>query len=224
MLKLISTIAVASVAAGKAVEEQEKFESPVVEAGKFPENGWAIFDWTVGLTMGAYGPLSAYAREDDCFSSWYDWGSITIGFSHYFDKKFKTDSVSSWIFLAITMFFFIKSSINLPQVCYDELKYAKETEWHNNYGFLAEDVALEERPTVRGGGYDRNSVSWNILTVIKIVLKSLKVWKNFKSEFWFWELGESMGNLASTIVVASMTWANSDTITPQPAYLRYLDN
>ena len=170
MLRLISTIAVLAVASGKAVEE-----TPVVEAGKghFPNKGWEVSDWSVGLVMGAYGPLVSYARNDDCFSAWYEWGITAIDFSHLFDKKFDTGKAKSWIFLAISLFFFTKKSINLPQVCYDELKYAKETEWHKNFGFLADDVEVNG-PRVSGGGYDKKSVSWNIFTIITLALKSLQ--------------------------------------------------
>merc|ERR1712226_846731 len=219
MLRLISTIAVLAVASGKAVEE-----TPVVEAGKghFPNKGWEISDWSVGLVMGAYGPLVSYARNDDCFSAWYEWGITAIDFSHLFDKKFDTGKAKSWIFLAISLFFFTKKSINLPQVCYDELKYAKETEWHKNFGFLADDVEVNG-PRVSGGGYDKKSVSWNIFTIITLALKSLKVWKNWTSEYWFWELGNAMGSLASTLFVAIDVWTDAHVITPMPAYERYLD-
>ena len=222
MLRLISTIAVLAVATGKAIEEKREVESPTVQApSHFPDHGWEISDWIVGLTMGGYGPLVAYAREGDCFSAFYEWGISAIDFSHLFDKKFKTNKAKSWIFLAISLFFFTKSSVDLPQVCYDELKYAKETEWHKDYGFLSGDV--EQNPRVMGGSYSRDSVYFNVMTSIKIVLKSLKVWKNWESEYWFWELGASMGSLASTIFVAIDVWADTHVITPMPARVRYLE-
>ena len=75
-----------------------------------------------------------------------------------------------------------------------------------------------------GGSYSRSDTKFNVLTSIKIALKGLKVWKNLKSEFFFWELGSSMGSLASTIFVAIDVWADTHVITPMPAYIRYLDN
>ena len=39
---------------------------------------WAAPDFTVGILMGAYGPVSARARGGDCFSLWYDWGLNAI--------------------------------------------------------------------------------------------------------------------------------------------------
>ena len=39
---------------------------------------WAVPDFTVGVLMGAYGPVNARARGGDCFSLWYDWGLNAI--------------------------------------------------------------------------------------------------------------------------------------------------
>ena len=146
MLRLVSTIASLAVVSGKAIENKQEqlIESPIVEKYEMPNHGWEISDFLVGLVMGGYGPLNSYARADDCFSLWYEWGVTAIDFSHYFDKKFDTGKATSWIFLVISLFFLTLKSIDLPQVCYDELMYAKETEWHKNFGFLAGDVDIPQ--------------------------------------------------------------------------------
>ncbi len=71
MFKLVAALSVIAVTTATQTVTDER---PVVQGPKFPHNGWGILDWSVGLTMGAYGPLNAYARDQDCFAAWFTWG------------------------------------------------------------------------------------------------------------------------------------------------------
>ena len=90
MFKFITAASVLAVASASNIE------SPMVESeishhqSHFPNKGWEISDWLVGLTMGTYGPLVTMARDEDCFSAWYTWGATCIEMSKYFDKQFET--------------------------------------------------------------------------------------------------------------------------------------
>ena len=223
MFKLLTMFTVLAVATAKTVEEKQQIESPLVQLKNphFPDKGWEISDWLVGVVMGGYGPLVSYARDGDCFSSWFAWGTATIEFSKYFDRNFDTKSWTAWTSLVISLFFFTKESVNLPQVCADELKYAKDTQWHKNFGFLA-DIKFPKVPYVQN--YSRDSVSFNVFRVIGLLLGSLKVYGEWQSEFWFWGLGHAMGTLASVLFIGIDVWADAGLITPTPARIRYLDN
>ena len=121
MVKLLTLLSILYVASAKTFSEKAESATPVVEMSKYPDQGWEISDWLVGLMMGSYAPLVSYARDDDCFSAWFGWSVAAIDYSKYFNRGFNAKSVLSWIFLGISMFFLIKRSIYLPQVCYDEL-------------------------------------------------------------------------------------------------------
>ena len=43
-------------------------ESPKVGFNNFSKHGWGIYDFSMGLLIGAYGPLIRLARGGDCFS------------------------------------------------------------------------------------------------------------------------------------------------------------
>ena len=127
------------------------------------------------------------------------------------------------MFFLVIIFLLVKRSIHLPQVCYDELHYARQTEWHKNFGFLAGDVSIHGVPKVRTA-YDRTSIwfsSWMVLILIMTSVKIVNIWN---SEFFFFTLGCVVGRFISTIFVAMDVWADTHIITPTPAYIRYLDN
>ena len=101
------------------------------------------------------------------------------------------------------------------------MKYAKDTEWHKDFGFLA-DIEIPRVPSVQA--YSRDNVSFSVWQVIGYVLSSMSVYGYWISEFWYWGLGFAMGGLASSIFVGIDVWADTKIITPMPARVRYLDN
>ena len=93
MFKILAAMTVLAVATAETLQEKPTVESPTVQNNNFPTRGWELSDWFVGLTMGVYGPLVAYARDDDCFSAWFLWGTAAIEYNKYFDRKF---NVKRW--------------------------------------------------------------------------------------------------------------------------------
>ena len=91
MFRLLTTISVLAVATANTLDEKPQVGSPLVQSN-FPNKGWEISDWIVGFVMGGYGPLVTYARDDDCFSAFYGWGTAAIEFSRYFDRNFDTNN------------------------------------------------------------------------------------------------------------------------------------
>ena len=221
MFKILTAITVLAVASADTLNERPKVESPMVEKNNFPNQGWEISDWIVGLTMGVYGPLSSMARDDDCFSAWFNWGTAAIEFNKYFDRKFDTKRWQDWFGLVIQTTIIGFKTAAVPIVCSEELDYAKETEWHKNFGFMA-DVAMPTRPLVQE--YSRDSTSFTVWQIIGLILSALSAYGYWISEFWFWGVGFSMGGLFSTIFVAIDVWADLGIITPTPARIRYLEN
>merc|ERR1711862_997944 len=126
----------------------------------FPNAGWEISDFLVGLTIGAYGPVMQMARDDDCFSSWYAWGTVAIEFSIYFDRHFDTESWLDLDIFFIIILFFVYQSVVLPGKCIDELNNAKETKWFENFGFLA-DIEAPKVPRSKRE-YSRDSISFTV--------------------------------------------------------------
>ena len=232
MYKLIAAVSVLAVASANAIQEKPLVESSSSEhetKGHFPNKGWEISDWVVGLTIGAYAPLMSMSRDADCFSAWYNWAITCIEFSKYFDRKFAVDHALAWVGLVLHMFMFTHESVHLVEVCHEELDHAKETKWHENYGFLADldiprvssEAAAHES---EHSHYDRNSVSFNVFKVLEIGIGAFSIYENYESAFWFWGLGLAMGKLASNLFVAIDVWTDAGVITPMPAYTRYLEH
>ena len=221
MYKLITTIAVLAVASANKIEERPQVESPQVQQNNFPNKGWEISDWFVGLVMGGYGPLVAMARDDDCFSSWYSWGLATIEFARYFDRNFDINSWTNWVGFWITMTIFFFKNWALVANCKEELEYAKESKWHENFGFLA-DINIPKVPKVMA--YSRNSTSFTVWQIIGLILGAMSLYSYWQSEYWFWGLGYAMGGLASSIFVGIDVWGDLGIITPTPAHIRYLEH
>ena len=105
--------------------------------------------------------------------------------------------------------------------CKDELDYAKETEWHKDFGFLANiPMMMPEMPRVM---YKRESTSFTVWQIVGLILSCMSVYGYWISEFWFWGLGLAMGGLVSHIFVSIDVWSGAYVITPMPARIRYLD-
>merc|ERR1712003_456567 len=154
MYKLIAAIAIVAVTSANSIEEKPHVESPRVQQNNFPDKGWEISDWVVGLIMGGYGPLVSMARDDDCFSSWYNWGLAAIEFSRYFDRNFDVKSWTNWVGFIITLTIFFFKNLALVHNCKAEIEHAKESKWFESYGFLA-DLKVPDVPKVMA--YSRNS-------------------------------------------------------------------
>ena len=223
MFKILTALTVLAVATAETLEERPQVESPTVMKNNFPNRGWELSDWFVGLTMGVYGPLAAYARDDDCFSAWYLWGTAAIEYNKYFDRKFNTKKWQDWFGLIIQTTIITFKTMAVPTKCKEELDYAKETEWHNNFGFMA-DVSIPEVPRVMEYSYTRDNTSFTVWQIVGLILSAMSVYGYWISEFWFWGLGFSMGGLFSTIFIAVDVWSGAHVITPMPARIRYLDN
>ena len=71
-----------SVASSKSVARTD--DTPIVAENPYPDGPWEVFDLMVGFTAGMYAPLVAYARDDDCFSSWFGWGVGVMEMSNLF--------------------------------------------------------------------------------------------------------------------------------------------
>ena len=52
-----------------------------------PIEPWGMMEFTMGFAVGAYAPLSAYGREDDCYSAFFNLGLLVINLHHYFDDE-----------------------------------------------------------------------------------------------------------------------------------------
>merc|ERR1712083_11431 len=216
MIRFLVAISVLAVAT--AADEKKRVESPFVGGPtNFPDHGWEISDWVNGLIIGTYGPLAAYARNDDCFSSWFMWGSIVVKFSKYFDKGFDVNGWASWLFLTIQMIALGLRTSKLPRACKQELKQAKLLDWHEDFGFLSADVQLPPSK------YNRDSTRFNVLRVVALILGALPVWGAWRSKYYYWELGQAMGNLASVLFVGIDVWSGANLIKPEPAWYRYND-
>ena len=215
MFRLITTVFFVTTTLGTTVSNEHR-ESPIVEA-HFPVDPWGISDWVLGVTMGVYGPLTARARGDDCFSAWYTWGVSSIELSNFFNKAFDINSYSDWLGLFIKLLFYGYDTYNVPAICVPELDWNKKNPWHQNYGFLAKNI-----PIVKGMNNDE--IEWTVVMCFKLALGVLATYTYWMSEFYYWGLGYSMGGLAANIFVATDYWGDYDIIHPTPARIRYLDD
>ena len=121
----------------------------------------------------------------------------------------------------IIILFFVYQSIVLPGKCIDELNYAKESKWFENFGFLA-NIEVPNVPRSKTE-YSRKSVAFTVFKILEIVIGSWSLWSYWESKYWFWGLGYSLGKLLSNIFVGIDIWADLGLITPTPAHIRYLE-
>ena len=87
--------------------------------------------------MGAFGPITALARDEDCFSVWYQWGASSIELSDFFYKAFDLQSAADWTKLSVKLALYIIESYSVVSVCIDELKWNKANPWTDKFDFLA---------------------------------------------------------------------------------------
>ena len=93
--------------------------------------------------MGAYHPLASTSRGGDCFSGWFDWGKEVIPFHKYFDRDFVV-SVENIALLSIRGVWFVYLTYYWIDTCVPELRYNKENPWHLDYGFMSNDVRVQQ--------------------------------------------------------------------------------
>lgn len=53
---------------------------------------WALQDLFVGTMIGAYVPLNMYARNDDCYSRFWQLGALAVEYSQLADGKTLTSN------------------------------------------------------------------------------------------------------------------------------------
>ena len=214
IFKLVSTAFVLTIAAAGGGEAE-----PAYRDTNFPEGAWGITDWGLGLFIGVYGPLNARARDDDCFSAWYNWGVSSVELSDFFNKRFNDRYWRDYLELVIKLGQYGYETYLVPAICVPELEWNKANPWNTNYGFLAGDVDI---PFV--GAMSSEEIAFTVKMSIELALGIVFIYAYWVSEFYYWGLGMSMGKLASNIFVAIDVWGKFNVITPTPARIRYLDN
>ena len=168
--------------------------------------------------MGAFGPLTALSRGEDCFSSWYIWGVSTIETADFFGKSFNIEDTSDWAKLGVKVNLYAIESYTLITVCMDELVVNKANPWHQNFGFLAKDIDIPTPPKV----FKQHRFLKSVILMVKMLQGILTVYMNWLSEFYYWGFGYSIGYLCSNIFIAINSWFKLNLIEPKPAHERYL--
>ena len=72
----------------------------------------------VGIFVGYYAPMNMYARNGDCFSTFWNQASNFITYHIYFDGKSFT--ASTWIQLTMAIIFDGLSVKNVAEVCLEQ--------------------------------------------------------------------------------------------------------
>ena len=170
--------------------------------------------------MGAYGPLNAYARDQDCYSAWYSWGVSAIEFSIWFDAPFE-GTAGEWIAILIKMGVTGVLTFDVPYICIKELNKNKKDPWHDNFGFLTNDISL---PIIGAASDNDDFIKWTVFQSITLFLVVWQLYGYWVSGFYYWGLGLAMGSLVSNIFVSVDYWADLGIITPTPAHIRYFDS
>ena len=176
-----------------------------------PVDTWGYTDIIYGLVMGAFGPLTALSRDEDCFSSWYIWGVSTIELSDFFGKSFDIEDTSDWAKLGVKVNLYGIELYTLLTVCLDELKVNKASPWHQNFGFLVKDIEIPTPPKVY-----RNQSKFveAVILIVKMLQGILSVYMNWYSDFYYWGFGYSIGYLCSNIFIAINSWFNLGAFNP----------
>ena len=129
IFKLVFTALVLAVSNAAEAAEGETKEA-VIRDTSFPETGWGITDWALGVFIGVYGPLNARAREDDCFSAWYTWGVSTVELSDFFNKRFDNSFWRDYLELIIKLGQYGYETYLVPAICVPELEWNKANPWN----------------------------------------------------------------------------------------------
>lgn len=159
VLLILSSIASAAVdkrdMLEQAFDDSPKVSSPVV-GRHFPIEFWGILDWTVGLILGAYGPILKMTRDEDCFSAFYKFGVEAVSYSGFFSKQFDINDFGSWMGLSMKFLFHsFLATFTVVRTCISELEQNRDIPWHLNFGFLENDIEipliknLKEHPFVQ---------------------------------------------------------------------------
>ena len=182
---------------------------------------WAAPDFTVGILMGAYGPVSSRARGGDCFSLWYDWGLNAIQLSNFFTQPFNIKSWRSWTKVVIRSTLGIWGTYSMFDRCVADLDEAKELHWNHYYGFKTEDVSI---PHVSEAQAEEqvDEGSFTAGMVLALIFGGLSIAIHILEGYYYWGFGLQVGQWISNLIVAIDYWAETDLFHVEPAWERYL--
>ena len=69
-----------------------------------------------------------------------------------------------------------------------------------------------------------DEINWTIVMSVKLALGLIWVAVYWRSRYYYWALGMSIGRLAANTFVAIDKWGEYGVVNPMPARIRYLDN
>ena len=95
-------------------------------------NPWAVFEFIVGLLMGAWSPLIYNSHGNDCFTSHWSMAFGIFGFANYFDRKWE-HTVLGWGALVIKVGLRVFSTYNGMKNCLNQLEYSTVEKWEERF-------------------------------------------------------------------------------------------
>ena len=172
-------------------------ESPKVEINNFTMHPWGVVDWSAGFIMGSYIPLLKMSspKPGNCFAYFFNWGVGHIEFASYFNKEFDINYYGSWLGLGLKMLLTVYDTYKTTYYCLKELAYSKE---------VAEEPVFEEWksfdvPTV-GAEAGKLDIEGIVMTFVTLGITGYKIYKYYKSEYYYWGFGFAIGKSATMIL------------------------
>lgn len=193
----------------------------VEESSVWPVDPWAVTDWSVGLLAGAYGPLQARWRNNDCRSEWFNLGTNLIGYSKNFNHPFAVTNPMEWVGMTLNLGVTSIALLHVILECGAELRAVNAGNyWYQDFNMLTEDVSpvVESSTTAMVGNY---TVTRTITTSITLALEAFLIYTNGKSEYYYFFWAKLMGAWVMQTFIAIDAWTETEIITPTFPWVLY---
>lgn len=122
---------------------------PTVSAMRYGWDGvnpWAVFEFIVGLLMGAWSPMIYNSHGKDCFTSHWSMAFGIVGYASYFDSKWE-HSVMGWGVLVLNVAFNGYNTYAGMKNCLNQLEYSTVEKWEERFRNKGE-VAVPEKKAI----------------------------------------------------------------------------
>ena len=188
MLAKIGTIGATAISAFNQarLEHQKVAETPKVESGSaFYDSASGIGDFTVGLTMGLYGPMATVAYEDSCFTQWFNLANASISYSKLWDSE---ERGLHGLHLGIFIYEQIHNAwiiYEISHVCSAQYELGQTSGWWDAYA--------HNRALVEGGDGGWESTVHLVLEIIGLAVHGYEAYESFESGYYHFFAGQYSG-------------------------------
>ena len=209
-LALLATVATVAHA-----ESDDDYGEP--DGTEYEDNKvWMATDFSLGLAMGLYAPISTVAYGGSCFNTWYNFATSQVKWHKFFDSEFEFHMDLHGAILIFEFLHLGYEIYEIAHICgaqYDDLEENEFLEWNSHY-------ATASTPTVKEGSDAMHYVHLGMITTATLV-HAYEAFEYWEDKYYWMLLGIDLGKAVAHIPALTQEYDLAHIFDEYPQYVRF---